>query len=129
MLWQKSIPHELCRYIYLKDNYLIITQLQITFQKANAILKDFIRNNNKHLDLLKKFQQKMQTSISIFTLHCIRNLIHGTTNLALKIGRCLICVTGNILIVRTTNPQLRLLLLATLLLLLLPQLKQKPQKI
>ena len=33
-LWQKCVPHELCRYIYLKDNYLILTQLQITFQKV-----------------------------------------------------------------------------------------------
>ena len=27
MFWQKYVPHELCCYIYLKDNYLILTQL------------------------------------------------------------------------------------------------------
>ena len=55
MLWQKCVPHELCRYIYLKDNNLIWTQLQITFQKANVIFKDFVRHNSKHLNLLKKY--------------------------------------------------------------------------
>ena len=72
----------------------------------------------------------MQRSISIFTLPCIQNFIRATTSSALKIGRYLICVTGNALIVRTTNPQLRLQLLVASLLLLPLQLKnQKPQKI
>ena len=33
MLWNKCNPQEFCRYIYLKDNYLTLTQLQITFRK------------------------------------------------------------------------------------------------
>lgn len=52
----------------------------------------------------------MQRSISIFTLHCIRNFIRATTSLELKTGCYLICVTGNGLIVKTTNTQLHLLL-------------------
>ena len=39
MLWQKRLPHKICYYVYLKDNYLALTQLRITFQRANVIIK------------------------------------------------------------------------------------------
>lgn len=52
----------------------------------------------------------MQISISMFTLQCIQNFICATAISALKIDCYLICVTGNGLIVKTTNTQLHLLL-------------------
>ena len=55
MLWNKCIPPEFCCYIYLKDNYLILTQLQFTFQKPNPIFRNFIKQNIKYLDLLKLY--------------------------------------------------------------------------
>ena len=88
MLWQKCVPHELCRYIYLKDNYLILTQLQITFQKAYAIIKDFIRHNNKHFDLLKEC---LTENAKIYQQLC-----------ATLYPR--FYASGNGLLVRTTNP-------------------------
>lgn len=39
MLWQKRLPHKICYYVYLKDNYLAFAQLRITFQRANVIIK------------------------------------------------------------------------------------------
>ena len=41
--------------IYLKDNYLILTQFQTFFQKANTIVRNFIKQNIKYLDLFKAY--------------------------------------------------------------------------
>ena len=55
MLRNKCIPQECCCYIYLKDSYLILNHLQINFQKANTIVKNFIKENILYLDLLKSY--------------------------------------------------------------------------
>ena len=47
---------EFCCYIYLKDNYLILTQLQITFQKRNVTVGNFIKQNIKYLENVKMYQ-------------------------------------------------------------------------
>ena len=47
---------EFCCYIYLKDNYLILTQLQINFQKRNTTVGNFIKQNIKYLENVKMYQ-------------------------------------------------------------------------
>ena len=125
MLWQKCVPHELYRYIYLKDNNLIWAHLQITFQKTNVIFKDFVRHNSKHLNPLKKY---LIENAKIYQhLHAT---LYPKFYPRIKIGCYLICYIGNGLIVRITNPQLRLRLLIASLPVLPPQLKeQESQKI
>ena len=39
MLWQKCVPTQFCWYIYLKDNFFVLTHMEITYQKANATVK------------------------------------------------------------------------------------------
>ena len=43
MLWEHCIPKQLCKFIYLKHNFTQLCQPQITFQKANDTVKDFIQ--------------------------------------------------------------------------------------
>ena len=41
MLWENCVPVQLCKFVYLKDNFTQLYQLQITFQKGNDIVKKF----------------------------------------------------------------------------------------
>lgn len=89
MPWNEWIPQEFCCYVYLKDNYLILTQLQITFQKANTIVRNFIKQNTKYLDLLKSYLVKNAKSMNIFMLLYIQHFIHVITSLVQKIDQSL----------------------------------------
>ena len=39
MLWQKCLQQHLTRYIFLYDNFLALIQMEITYQKANNVVK------------------------------------------------------------------------------------------
>ena len=39
MLWQKCLPQHLTRYNFLYDNFLALIQMEITYQKANNVVK------------------------------------------------------------------------------------------
>ena len=41
MLWENCVPVQFCKFVYLKDNFTQLYQLQITFQKGNDIVKKF----------------------------------------------------------------------------------------
>ena len=58
MLWQKCVPTQFCRYIYLKDTFLALTQMEITYQKANATVRKFVRDHPNELGLLKRYLAK-----------------------------------------------------------------------
>ena len=38
-LWDECIPHDFIRYIYKQDNYTEISKPNLTYQKANNIVK------------------------------------------------------------------------------------------
>ena len=42
MMWDKCISTELDGYICLKDNYIALNQLNITFHKVSQFVKSFI---------------------------------------------------------------------------------------
>ena len=42
MLWQKCLPQQFTRYIFLYDNFLALTQMEITYQKANKAVRQFL---------------------------------------------------------------------------------------
>ena len=41
MLWQRCMPQQFTRYIFLYDNFLALTQMEITYQKANGVVNSF----------------------------------------------------------------------------------------
>ena len=101
MLWNKYIPQEFCRYIYLKDNYLILIQLQINFQKANTIVRNFVKQNIKCLDLLKSY---FMENVKIYQ-HPYATFQHVTTSLVQRIDQSLTYAIENELTTENTLKQ------------------------
>ena len=52
-LWDECIPHDFMRYIYKNKNYNAISNPKLTYQKANAIVKNFIEEDVNRINLLK----------------------------------------------------------------------------
>ena len=44
-LWDKCIPHDFTRHIYKNKNHAVISNPKLTYQKANAIAKNFIEED------------------------------------------------------------------------------------
>lgn len=55
MLRETSIPQELYNFIYLKYNYTILNQYEVTFQKFNKIVEKLIAETTDALKLLHKY--------------------------------------------------------------------------
>ena len=55
MLWEKCIPSELCKFVYLKENFTQLSQSQITFQKANNIIKVFVEQDETNIEFLQQY--------------------------------------------------------------------------
>ena len=53
VLWDEYIPHDVMRYIYKNQNYNAISNPKLTYQKANAIVKNFIEEDVNRIKLLK----------------------------------------------------------------------------
>ena len=58
MMWEKCIPTQLCKFVYLKDNFMQLCQAQITFQKANDVVKNFIEQDETNIELLRQHLEK-----------------------------------------------------------------------
>ena len=58
MLWENCVPVQLCKFVYLKDNFTLLCQLQITFQKANDIVKSLIEQDKANIELLRRHLQQ-----------------------------------------------------------------------
>ena len=52
-IWDECIPHDLMRYIYKNENHAVIGNPKLTYQKANAIVKNFIEEDANRINLLK----------------------------------------------------------------------------
>ena len=53
LLWDECIPHDFTRDIYKNENYNSINNPKLTYQKANAIVKNFIEEDVNRINLLK----------------------------------------------------------------------------
>ena len=54
LIWDKCLPPAFTSFILREKNYLVLSETQITFQKANEIVKEFIEEKVEYLDLLKQ---------------------------------------------------------------------------
>ena len=52
-LWDECIPHDFTRCSYKNENYNAISNPKLTYQKANAIVKNFIEEDVNRINLLK----------------------------------------------------------------------------
>ena len=58
MLWENCVPVQLCKFVYSKYNFTQLCQLQITFQKANDIVKNVIEQDKTNIELLRQHLQQ-----------------------------------------------------------------------
>ena len=70
-MWDICLPHVFTCFIYLKDNYTILSSPNLTYQKADNIVKRFIEQDIKNIDVLRA---KIQENFKI--IHYIYLLLH-----------------------------------------------------
>ena len=59
-LRDECVAHDFVRYIYKIEIYVIISKPNLTYQKANDIVKNFLKENANRINLLKyKVEQNL----------------------------------------------------------------------
>ena len=78
-LWNDCIPHDFVRYIYKQVNYAAISKPNLTYQKANEIVKKILLEESNRINILKyKSEQKFPLIHFIYSL--LFNKIYNRTN-------------------------------------------------
>ena len=58
-MWDQCIPHEFVSFIYKQKNYNQISRLNLTYQKANNIVKEYLFEDMNRMNHLKyKIEEK-----------------------------------------------------------------------
>ena len=72
----ECIPNVFISYMYSKENYDAISDLKLTYQKANKIVEKFIMKDPNYLNLLKyKIEKRNFVSFTMFIIYCIQKFI------------------------------------------------------
>ena len=58
VMWEKCVPTQFSKFVYLKDNFTQLCQAQILFQKGNDVVKNFIEQDEANIGLLRQHLQK-----------------------------------------------------------------------
>ena len=53
MVWDMCEPYKFTKFIFLKDNFIELSQPDITYQKANNIVVKIVQEDVQNIDLLK----------------------------------------------------------------------------
>ena len=70
-LWDDCIPHDFVRYMYKQENYAVISKPNLTYQKANEIVKNF---------LLLKYKIEKKIPLIHFIYSLLFSKIYNRTN-------------------------------------------------
>ena len=55
MIWDKCLPKKFTLFVLMQKNYLMLSEKQVTYQKASDILNEFLeQNQTENFDLLKE---------------------------------------------------------------------------
>ena len=52
MIWDSCVPHKFTKFIYLKENFIDLSQPHITYQKAKNFVFKFFKEDMQNIDLL-----------------------------------------------------------------------------
>ena len=78
-LWEDCTPHDFVRYMYKQENYAVISKPNLTYQKANNIVKNFILEEMSRINTLKyKVEEKFPLIYYIYLL--LFSKIYNRTN-------------------------------------------------
>ena len=69
-LWDECIPHEFTKFIYKGENYNIISDPKLTYQKSNRVVTNWLVEDTQGINLLK---QKLQSNFQY--IHYISSLL------------------------------------------------------
>ena len=69
MLWDICLPQSFTRFVYMGDNYNILSEPKLTYQKANGIVKKVIEQNANNINILKfKIEENFKTIQCAYSL-------------------------------------------------------------
>ena len=78
-LWGDCIPHDFVRFMCKQQNYAVISKPNLTYQKANNIVKNFILEDMSRINTLKyKVEEKFPLIYYIYLL--LFSKIYNRTN-------------------------------------------------
>ena len=78
-LWDDCIPHDFLRYMYKKENYAVISKPNLTYKKANEIVKNCLLEESNRINILKnKIGEKFPLIHFIYSL--LFSKIYNRTN-------------------------------------------------
>ena len=78
-LWDECIPHDFVRYMYKQNNYTEISKPNLTYQKANNIVKNYALEESNRINLLKfKIKEKFPLIHYIYSM--LFSKIYNRTN-------------------------------------------------
>ena len=68
-LWDECITHDFVQYMYKIKNYVVISKPNLTYQKANNIVKNFLKENINQINLLQyRIEEKFKLIHYIYSL-------------------------------------------------------------
>ena len=78
-LWDECIPHDFVPSMYKQDNYTEISKSNLTYQKANNIVKNYIFEDPSRINLLKyKIEERFSLIHYIYSM--LFSKIYNKTN-------------------------------------------------
>ena len=83
MLWEKCIPSELCKFVYLKENFTQLSQSKITFQMANNIIKVFVEQNKTNIELLRQYLKENAIAYQIIFATIYPKIYSSSNNIGI----------------------------------------------
>ena len=83
-LWDECISHDFTRYIYKNKNYNPISNPKLTYEKANAIVKNFIVEDVNRINLLKYKIEKSFNLIHYVYSSLFPKIYNRTSNFSVQ---------------------------------------------
>ena len=69
-LWDECIPHDFVRYMYKQNNYTKISKPNLTYQKANNIVKIYVLEESNRINSLK-----FKIEENFLLIYCIYSML------------------------------------------------------
>ena len=83
MLWQKCLLQQFTQYVFLYDNFLALTQMEITYQKANSVVKQFLTEHLSEHYLAENAKVIQYLYATLLPKYYSRNNKFGIQNISL----------------------------------------------
>lgn len=96
MLWEKCTLRNFYKYISLRENLMFPNQLDVTYQKANMVVKTFIKSKTNGVQLLQAYFKDYRIVVQYFFAILLANTILSRKNLVLLINLVLCFAIKNI---------------------------------